>query len=205
MICENCLYKLELFCDFRDRSARTERLLIELYKEIKSSRTHNEQQSCMVPIGHNDLIMVQQHQLLNEQNLQNVPEIDLSHLGQREGMIVEHEIILTHHVDMNSHSLDSIDLNHHDLTNQDISNQSLQTQESVLVDNTNHSIQDTGFTDSLNLIQQHQLLSDQFRLQQDIPVNMASDENTNIQLSEEVKYEFIEKQYLNITWSLLLF
>lgn len=192
MICENCLYKLELFCDFRERSARTERLLVELYKEIKSSRPHSEQQSCMVPIGHNDLIMVQQHQLLNEQNLQSVPEIDLSHLGHRESMIVEHEIILTHHVDMNSHSLDSIDLNHHDLTNQDISNQSLQTQESVLVDNTTHNIQDTGFTDSLNLIQQHQLLSDQFRLQQDIPVNMASEENTtnNIQLNDEVIHDY---------------
>ncbi|KAJ8924726.1 hypothetical protein NQ315_000878 [Exocentrus adspersus] len=194
MICENCLYKLEMFCDFRERSVRTEKLLVELYKELKLSHAHCEQQEpeqqqlCMVPISHHDLVMVQQHQLLTEQGLQNVPDLDLTHLGQRDGMIVGQEIILTHHVDINSHSLDSIELNHHDLTH-DLSNHSLQTQESVLVDSNAHSIQDTRFTDSLNLIQQHQLLSEQFRLHDDLPVDIGTDETTasNIQLANEVK------------------
>ncbi|KAJ8929269.1 hypothetical protein NQ314_018062 [Rhamnusium bicolor] len=190
MICENCLYKLELFCDFRERSARTERLLVELYKELNTTRAENDQeQTCLVPIDHNELIMVQHHQLLNDDNLQSVSEIDLTHLGQREGMIVEHEIILTHHnVDMNSHSLDSIDLNNHDLTNQDLSNHSFKTQESIMVDSSAHSIQDPQFTeDNLNLMQQHQLLSDQFRLQH-LHINMGDDNSGNdVQLTNNEK------------------
>ncbi|KAJ8929273.1 hypothetical protein NQ314_018066 [Rhamnusium bicolor] len=167
MICKNCLYKLELFCDFRERSAQTERLLVDLYNELNKTRAENDQeQTCLVPIDHNELIMMQHNQLLNDDNLQNVSKIDLTHLDQREGMNVEHEIILTHHnVDMNSHSLDSIDL-----TNQDLSKHSFKTEESSV-----HSNQDPQFReDNLNLMQQHQLMSDQFRLQH-LHINMGDE------------------------------
>ncbi|KAJ8973764.1 hypothetical protein NQ317_017566 [Molorchus minor] len=202
IICETCLYKLELFCDFPERSVRTERLLVELYKELHTVRVGNEQ-SCVVPnvsLDHNELMMVQHHQLLTDHNLQ-VSDIDLAQLSQREGMIVEHEIILSHHtVDINSHSLDSIDLDNHELTNHDLSNQSLQTQEAIMTETNHHTMSDPQYTDNLNLLQQHQLLSDQFRLQHDVAsVNMVDENSGNdINLTNGAK----EKPFSKIVYKM---
>ncbi|KAJ8929272.1 hypothetical protein NQ314_018065 [Rhamnusium bicolor] len=86
------------------------------------------------------------------------------------------------HEDSNSahsQSLDSIDLNNHDLTNQDLSNHSFKIEESIMVDSSTHSIQDPQITENnLNLMQQHQLSSDQFRLQH-LHINMGEDNSGN--------------------------
>lgn len=168
MICENCLYKLELFFEFRDRCIRTETILIDLYKEINSSRIQSKQNIVhindpldIVSMDHHDLIMVPQQQLLNEHGIQNVSDLDLNQLSNRENMIVGHEIILAHqNVDISNHSLDTIDLNH-----QELSNHSLQTQSRILVDENGsvHSLQDTGFAESnLDLIQEHQIINEAY-------------------------------------------
>lgn len=103
MMCEQCVYKLELFYDFRERSVRTEALLIDLLKEeIDSARIQNEHQLVKISqsidmvgnIDHTDLIMVPHHQLLAQHGIQTVNELDLPHLEHRNSMIVEHEIIL---------------------------------------------------------------------------------------------------------------
>ncbi|CAH0546825.1 unnamed protein product [Brassicogethes aeneus] len=181
MICENCLYKLELLSEFRERSTRTERILLELYKEINSSRLHEQPP---ILVDQSELLMVQPHHLLNEHNLEN---IDL-----RDDMMVEHEIILTHHnVDINTHSLDSLDLNSHSLTNQELSNQSLQTQESIIIDAGNsQSLQDSHFEDeNLSLIHQHHLLSDQLRLHHGLSVNINDESSINELSNQNLKSE----------------
>ncbi|KAG5898397.1 hypothetical protein JTB14_030375 [Gonioctena quinquepunctata] len=176
MICENCLYKLELLCDFRDRSVRTERLLLELLKEI-TNRTDNETlQACLVPMDASELIMVQHHQLLSNQS---VSELDLTSLNHREGMIVNHEIILSQEV--NSHSLDSI-VNNHSLSNQDFSNQSLHSQDSRI---DGHNMHDSKFPDNFSLVQ-HQLLADQFRLHHDLQLGMEDGNSATISLPNNV-------------------
>lgn len=156
MICETCLYKLELFSDFRERSVRTEKLLIELYKQL-SDCIQNGQQPCLVPINGNEIIMVPQHLLNN----QSVSDIELSSLSQS-----AQEIILA--PDIHSQSLESIVTS--SLSNPDFSNQTFSTQESVVVDSNSGS----KFDENLTLIQQHQLLTDQFRLQQDLQLEGAS-------------------------------
>nr|XP_023020248.1 zinc finger protein 260-like [Leptinotarsa decemlineata] len=189
MICENCLYKLELFCDFRDRSARTERILLELFKEISSSQNESLH-ACLVPMNDNDLMMVQHHHLLNNQN---VSDLDLSTLDQREGMVAEHEVINLNQ-DIHSHSMDSI-INNHSLSNQDYSNQSLHTQDSR-IDAMN--VQDSKFPDNFGLIQHHQLLTDQFRFHHDLQLNMAEGNSTNISLSNNADSTDRENQRYNL-------
>ncbi|KAF5281583.1 hypothetical protein FQR65_LT14626 [Abscondita terminalis] len=95
MICESCLYKLELFFDFRERSVRTENILVTLLKEIKATEIPIETATSM--------IMIQEP--LVQQEVQN--EIDLSHLQQRD-LIVEQEIILS----QTNVDLGNIHLNH---------------------------------------------------------------------------------------------
>lgn len=196
MICEHCLYKLELLYDFRERAVRTEAFLIELYKEVSSSRGQGGQvvklphtMNVVEDLDHPDLILVQQHQLLTHHNMQNVAELDLQHLENRHNIIVENEIILAHQgVDMNTHSLDGIDLNHHDLSEQDLSNHSLHAQE-MLVDNSSnvHEMENNRYTtENLELIHQQQLLSDQYSLPQELPAEMA-DPNCNLGMNEESK------------------
>lgn len=207
MICEHCLYKLELFYDFRERAVRTEAVLIDLFKELNSARVQNEQQMVKISqpmdvvstMNHPDMIMVQHPHLLTEHSIHSVNELDLSHLEHRENMIVEHEIILAHqNVDMNSHSLDAIDLNHHELS-QDLSNHSLQTQE-MLVNTTNnvHGIQNTRYTEDL-MHQQQQLLDEQYRLQHELhvglPENRVSVRLSNAQNSTDIVPE--ENKTLN--------
>ncbi|CAH1980623.1 unnamed protein product [Acanthoscelides obtectus] len=179
MICENCLYKLELFSDFRERSARTERLLVELYKEIATTRA---QQPCLVPVDNHELVLVQSHHpLLADHSLRDVSEIDLSSLEHRGGIIVDHEIILTHqNVHINSTALD-IDLSNHDL-NQDHSNQSLHGQEVAIVD----SVSEAQYAENLSLMQ-HQLLTDQFRLQQELQLSISDDHEASLPVEHMAK------------------
>nr|CAI5826049.1 unnamed protein product [Callosobruchus analis] len=188
MICENCLYKLELFCDFRERSARTERLLLELYKEIATSRSHT-QQPCLVPVDNHELVLIQSHHPLhNDHNLRDVSEIDLSSLENREGIIVDHEIILTHqNVHINSATLENIDLSNHDL-NQDHSNQSLQAQEVAVTDSVT---EDARYAENLSLMQ-HQLLTDQFRLQQELQLSISHEQETGIHVEHIAKADLLQ-------------
>ncbi|CAG9854479.1 unnamed protein product [Phyllotreta striolata] len=152
MICETCLYKLELFSDFRERSVRTEKLLVELYKQLSTCIQTGQQ--CLVPLNGNEVIMVPQHLLNN----QNVSDIELSSLSQNEGQ----EIILG--PDIQSQSLESIVTN--SLGNPDFSNQTFNAQE--------QTSSSSKFEENLNLIHQHQLLADQFRLQQDLQLENAT-------------------------------
>ncbi|EFA00074.1 hypothetical protein TcasGA2_TC002889 [Tribolium castaneum] len=168
MVCENCIYKLNLLAEFKEKTILTERVLIDLLKQINSSK----QSMGVVPMEH-ELIMTQNQQLLANHGMGGVDEIDLAHLGPREQLIVGHEIILTHQsVDINGHPLENINLNHHEL-NQDISNHSLQTQDSILVENGSARFA----SDNLDLIPHQQLLNEQFRLQHELHVNMSA-ENT---------------------------
>ncbi|KRT83025.1 zinc-finger associated domain containing protein [Oryctes borbonicus] len=163
MICKQCLVKLDCFIDFREKTIRTENLLIDLYKELSSVGLQNDQMKMNIVFDYPEYLMVQHHHLINE-NIQNVSEIDLNQLGHRENMVIEHQIILgPQPVEINGHSLDNIDLSQHELANQDISNHSLQTQDATFVDDNSgsHMIQTSRFTTTnLELInQEHQLTS----------------------------------------------
>lgn len=191
MICDSCLYKLDLLFDFRDRAMRTETLLVDLYKELNAARLQNEHMVKMnvVSMDHPNLIMVDQHQLLTDHNMQNVNDIDLSHLGQRNNIIVEHEIILSHqNVDLSSHSLDNINLNHN-LTNPDLSNHSLPGANTILVDESGsmHGIADVRYSEAnLDLIRHEQILTEQFRLQNSMQVGI-SESSLNNSLNETIQ------------------
>lgn len=159
MICKQCLLKLDFFVDFREKSLRTENLLIDLYKELTNAGIHNDQMKMNIVFDHPEYIMVQHH-LIND-SIESVSEVDLNQLEHRENMVIEHQIILgPQPVEINSHSLDNIDLTHADLTSQDVSNHSLQTEETMLVDenNTSHVIQTSRYSSTnLELINQDQL------------------------------------------------
>lgn len=168
MICENCLYKLELFNDFRDRSLRTESLLVNLLKEISNTKLANSvgiiKLSPNTVIDHNNMIMIHHHSLLAEHGIQNIADLDLSQLDQQH---VQQEIILSQpNVDLVPHSLTALELNHHDLTSQDLSNHSLPSQDGILV----HDCTCVQYTHSnLQLMQQEQqLLTEQYRMQHDL-------------------------------------
>lgn len=193
MVCESCLYKLELFWDFRDRSVKTQRLLFDLLKELTAVANRQNQQPISVVMDQNDLIMVQHHPLLNPAISSG--ELDLSHLGHhpnnRDGdLIVEHEIILSHH-----HALDAIDLNNHDLS-QDLSNHhSIHSQDSLMTVQTTagtHSIVDgnSRFTvneDNLNLMHQENFLSE-FRLHQELDqVQITGNSAIDLHLANNMK------------------
>lgn len=178
MICEDCLYKLELLFDFRERSMHTQTYLMNLYKEITVVRLQSKEivemahSMDIVNIDQPDLMMVQQQQLLNEHNIQSVGDLDLGQLDQRENMIVGHEIILAQQNVEIPHGLDNLNLNHQDITSQDLSNHSLQGQNGILLDDSGavHTIQGNQYAEgNLQLIQQdHQIIADQYRLQHDL-------------------------------------
>ncbi|XP_044764804.1 zinc finger protein 260-like [Coccinella septempunctata] len=183
MICESCLYKLELLFEFRERSVRTEKLLQDLVKELDNEKIQQEGALNVISMDHNGLIMIPDHHLIGHQ-IQNV-QMDLSHLNQRDSIVVEHNLILaqSHQSDVNldpsSQSLASLDLNHHDFTTQDLSNHSLQAQEALLMNSANtHDLHDAQFTEeNLDMIhqqnimhQQHQILQEQYRLPHELTV-----------------------------------
>ncbi|KAF7282865.1 uncharacterized protein LOC143203804 [Rhynchophorus ferrugineus] len=168
IICENCLFKLEMFWDFKDKSFRTEQLLHGLYKQFKDAVNdggQNSQEQCVVSIDSNSLIVqIPHHQILTE-NIQDVPNIDISQLGHRENT-ENYAIILHNHHDLNSHGLENLELNNHDLPGQDLSNQSLHGgHDSLSVMPTQI---DQRFNEvNLNQMQQQILNEAQFRLHQE--------------------------------------
>lgn len=172
MICENCLYKLELFFDFRERSIRTERLLLELVKELSTEKIQNDLD--IIALDHNGLIMVPHQHLLDSQQLQNV-EVDVSHLHSRDGIIVEHEMLNHEHVDITH--LNDLAITHSSLA-QNISH------EQILLDSTNsHNLHDNQFEDNLDMIHQQQLLNQQFRMQSELNIQEV---NMAMELHEEI-------------------
>ncbi|KAL3284014.1 hypothetical protein HHI36_018184 [Cryptolaemus montrouzieri] len=176
MICENCLYKLDLLFDFRERSVRTEKLLQELVKELNNEKAQQEGALDVISIDQNGLIMVPQHHLLDSHHIQNV-EIDLSHLSQRDDIIVGHGLILaqTQHsvnLDLSSHSLANLEINHHDLTSQDLTNHNLHTQGTMLLENTNpNDLQDRFPNGGLDMIHHQQILQEQFGIRQELAID----------------------------------
>ncbi|XP_030766059.1 zinc finger protein 260-like [Sitophilus oryzae] len=169
IICENCLYKLEMFWDFKDKSFRTEQILVELYKQFKDTvheTSQSPQEQCVVSIDSNGLIVqIPHHQILTD-SLQDVPNIDISQLGHRENA-ENYAIILHSHHDLNAaHPLENLELNNHDLPGQDLSNQSIHSgQENLSVMPTHN---DQRFNEvNLSLMQQQLLNDSQFRIHQD--------------------------------------
>lgn len=118
MICEHCLYKLELFYEFRERAVRTQSLLIEIYKEINTNKVQNTQR-CIDLVGLNqpDFLVHHHQQLLAEHN-----QLDL-HLEHRANIIVNNEMVLGQH-NVGIDSLETLNLQHPDM-----SNHSLEAQE----------------------------------------------------------------------------
>lgn len=172
MICENCLYKLELFYDFRERTVRTEKLLLELYREILSniSNVHlnNDlhQAACMVSLDNSDLIMVEHQQLVDYQNLENVSNINLPSMDDCTDIIVQNQINLNQG-NINLKSFSDIEVNTHNLDTQDHSNSNLPNQESSLLassDTQESHIQN----EELQLIQEHHSFADHIEFQLNI-------------------------------------
>lgn len=184
MICETCLYKVEVLFEFRERVVRTEKLLHDLVKELDNEKLQQEGALNVMSMDPNGLIMIPEHHLIGHQ-IQNV-QMDLSQLNQRNTLVVNHGLILTQShqsdvdLDPGSQSLASLDLNHHDFTSQDLSNHSLQAQEAMLLNSANtHDLHDAQFTEeNLDIIhqqnilhQQNQILHDQYRLPHELEVD----------------------------------
>lgn len=186
MICENCLYKLELFYDFRERTVRTEKLLIELYREIFSNisnvQLNNDlhQQSCMVALDNSELILVGHPQLVDYQNLDNVSNISLPSMDHCADMIVEDQINLSQD-NLSLKTFSNITVNSHNLGNQDHSSTNLQIQESSLL--ASSDTQDSHIQEDLHLIQEHTFddpIEFQLNLQARSIREMSSVENVNM-------------------------
>lgn len=162
MVCENCIYKLNLLFEFKEKTQLTERLFLNLLKELDSNKIVPSQELNVVAMDH-ELILAQ-NQLLASHQMSSVDDIDLSQLSAREQMIVGHEIIL-------SHSLDDIHIN------QEISGHNLPSnQNSALVNGSDNPIKGDRFAgNNLNSIQ-HQQLSEHFRLHH---INMGQEHRIN--------------------------
>ncbi|XP_018330113.1 zinc finger protein 260 [Agrilus planipennis] len=202
MICETCVYKLEIFYDFRERSVRTENLLIELLKELSATKSHNTLNKVPPSLGignlnsatkshntlnkvppslgignlnHSDIILVQNNDLLSEQSLQ---DIDFSQLDHRHIIITDNEIMLNQH-NANitaAHSMSAMDLNHHDLPSHELSNHSLNGPDSMIVSSADmHLLQHSRYMEELNLIQsEQQFIAEQYILHQEAQLTTAS-------------------------------
>ncbi|XP_065161965.1 zinc finger protein 112-like [Atheta coriaria] len=122
IVCENCLFKVELLFDFRERALRTEGVLIELFKELHSlpiqilNGTHHTQVKFDAALDH---VISQQNGLLND-GLSHVNDIELPQLSHRDSMII-----------LAQHSVPLDQLSQHDI-NQELSNHSIDTSESIL-------------------------------------------------------------------------
>lgn len=173
MICEHCLYKLELFYEFRERTIRTEALLVNLYKELNNERTqqnnHIEKlhsQVEVVGMDRSDMLLVQQHEL-TDQSMQEIDHLDLR------SVMTGHEIILEHENVMNSHTIGGI-INHHELARQELSSHSIQC-DSMLDGENVHDMQNARFSeDNLDLMHSQQMLEGDYRLQHGIDVGLAN-------------------------------
>lgn len=169
MICENCIYKLELFYDFRERTVRTEKLLIELYKEIISHIPDEEldhelnQQSCMVSLGNSELMMVEHEHLVDYQNLENVSNVNLSSMDSS-NVIVQNQINFSQE-SMGLKDFGNMDINNHHIDIQNHSNRSLNIEESSLL--TSSDTHESHIPEDLHLIQ-HQSFSENINF----PINM---------------------------------
>lgn len=182
MICEHCLYKLELFYEFRERTVRTQTLLLEIFQEINTNKVQNEhhlekiQSVDIVGMNHSDFLTPQQ--ILADQVIQN--QLD-SHMGQRSNVIVNPEMLLVHHnVGINAHHLDGLDHStlHHELTNPDISDHSLEAQETIVPDGANNisQIQNTDYNETeMNILHQSsEILNEQYRIHEELASSMTS-------------------------------
>lgn len=182
MICEHCLYKLELFFDFKERAVRTQTLLLEIYEDINSNKVQNEhhlEKIQSVDIGgvnHSDFLTSQQ--ILAEQAIHN--QLD-SHISQRSNVIVNPEMLLVHpSVGINAHHLDGLDHStlHHELTNPDISDHSLQDQETIVPDGTNsiQQMQNTHYNEAeMNILHQSsEILNEQYGMHEELASSMTS-------------------------------
>ncbi|XP_017786267.1 PREDICTED: zinc finger protein 260-like [Nicrophorus vespilloides] len=114
MICDHCLYKLEMLFDFHQRSLRTESILVDLFKELSQQVKMDD-----VSLEHSNLVMVHHQGLLSEHGMPHMNELnehELEVLTNREHIIAGHEII-------QNVSLDNIELSNHEL-NHELSNHS---------------------------------------------------------------------------------
>lgn len=184
MICEHCLYKLELFHEFRERAVRTQSLLLEIYEEINTNKVQNEhhlekiQPVDIVGMNHSNFL-TSQH-ILSDQSIQN--QLD-SHIEQRSNVIVNPEMLLVHHnVGLTAHPLHDLDHNtlHQELTNPDMSNHSLEPQEIVPdgVDTIRH-IQNTHYNETeITIIHpSNQILNEQYRMHEEMSSSITRTSN----------------------------
>lgn len=166
MVCEHCLYKLELFYDFRERAVRTQSLLIEVFKEINISEVQNQKIIHPININMSEPNFMMHQQLLADHNIHN--QIDL-HLEHRTNIIVNNEMVLGQHdVNIDTHSLDALNLHHHEM-----SNHSLETQEMSDVPS---NIRNAHYNETeISVLHQHNqhVLNAQFRLQEDLQPAMT--------------------------------
>ncbi|CAG9770477.1 unnamed protein product [Ceutorhynchus assimilis] len=142
LLCNNCIVKLEIFWDFKDRSFRTEQLLIELYKQLKTGGPH-----CVVSLDENGMILpVSNHHQIIPDNLPT--DIDISQLGRAKDP--EDYSIILNHADLNAPHLENLELSNHDLNGQNHGQEKF-----VVLQTANERF--TG--DNLNLMHQQLMLA----------------------------------------------
>lgn len=175
MICADCVYKLDLFFNFREKSLQTESFLIDLLKKVHETpitNKLNEQKMVCSQQAINIRQALANHQQLDLQNqelLEQTTNMQLVHeLSKNETLTVEEDIILnTQNIDMNN-PLDSIELSTHGLQPDDMSNsihsQELNLQHEASIGELVEDMQHSQLTvQNLDLIHsQHNLMVDQF-------------------------------------------
>lgn len=162
MICEHCLYKLELLYDFRLRAVRTQSLLKEIYKERNISEVQNQKVIKLINIKMSKPNFMVHQQLLADHSIQN--QIDL-HLDHPTNIIVNNDMVLEEHdIDIHTQSLEALVLQH-----EEISNHSLEAQE-ILSDGSSKSRNAHYKETEISVLHQHNqnVLNEQFRLQDEL-------------------------------------
>lgn len=192
MICGDCVYKLDLFFNFREKSLQTESFLINLIKKLSNPIINNKIEDskmiCNQPAiqVENTLGVQELHNLQSEELLNQATEMRLVHaLTKRESMNVEEDIILnSQNIDIN-HPLENIELSSHELQTEDMAS-SIQDQEL----NLQHSTEIEDLVEEEINIHSSQLNVENLDLihaQHNLIVNQFDSVEMKIKMNEEEK------------------
>ncbi|XP_050294960.1 zinc finger protein ZFP2-like isoform X2 [Anthonomus grandis grandis] len=179
LLCENCLVKLEMFWEFKDRSIRTEQVLMELYSKLKHSGSHQ----CVVSLDVNGMMLQVSSNLVVPQSMST--DIDISQLGRRDNNDPhDYTVILNHDDfprDLQNAQLENLELNGHNLTDvsgHDLSAHNMDNSHDDLVivvpSSQNDQRLNERFTDENLTLMQQQLLSEEFKMHQDLQANAGT-------------------------------
>lgn len=210
MICAECVYKLETFFTFREKTIETESLLITLVSKdnkIKDQKVEEQTMDIVTTINEQQLIVPNHQELLNHSS------ISLPHIADRENIIVNQEIILNSHdnIVIHNHELENIDIAPNELNSHNMSHETIHNPQLLHHGSTIGIVEDMQISDgphlsvqNLGLIHpEHALIAENYEQIQEKNINnetvlALNNRNEDISVVKVQTSTFFFNLYLNI-------